>query len=68
MSAWSTQIRLVGAGDEPVDLSRTLLSHGFVELPPMRLEEDVPRLELTLALNGRRARSRSRRDGAATRK
>jgi len=53
MSAWSTQIRLVGAGDEPVDLSRTLLSHGFVELPPMRLEEDVPRLELTLALNGK---------------
>ena len=53
MSAWSTQIRLVGAGGEPVDLSRTLLSHGFVELPPMRLEEHVPRLELTLALNGK---------------
>jgi len=53
MSAWSTQIRLVGAGGEPVDLSRTLLSHGFVELPPMRLEEDIPRLELTLALNGK---------------
>jgi 3-methyladenine DNA glycosylase/8-oxoguanine DNA glycosylase len=53
MSAWSTQIRLVGAGGEPVDLWRTLLSHGFVELPPMRLEEDVPRLELTLALNGK---------------
>jgi 3-methyladenine DNA glycosylase/8-oxoguanine DNA glycosylase len=51
--AWSTEIRLVGAGGEPVDLGRTLLSHGFVELPPMRLEEEVPKLELTLALNGK---------------
>jgi 3-methyladenine DNA glycosylase/8-oxoguanine DNA glycosylase len=52
VSAWSSEIRLVGAGGEPVDLQRTLLSHGFVELPPMRLDEDVPELELTLALNG----------------
>src|SRR5438094_8200443 len=50
---WSTEIALVGAGGEPVDLKRTLLSHGFVELPPMRLDEDVPLLELTLALNGK---------------
>ena len=49
MAAWSTEIRLVGAGGEPVDLTRTLLSHGFVELPPMGLEQDVPALELTLA-------------------
>jgi len=53
VSAWSIDIPLVGAGGEPVDLQRTLLSHGFVELPPMRLEEDVPKLELTLALNGK---------------
>src|SRR5438270_6382795 len=53
MSPWSTEIPLVGAGGEPVDLQRTLLSHGFVELPPMRLEEDVPALELTLAVNGK---------------
>ena len=52
-TAWSTQIPLVGAGGEPVDLQRTLLSHGFVELPPMRLDEDVPTLELTLAVNGK---------------
>ena len=50
MSVWSTEIPLVGAGGEPVELRRTLLSHGFVELPPMRLDEDVPSLELTLAL------------------
>ena len=53
MSPWSTEIPLVGAGGEPVDLQRTLLSHGFVELPPMRLDEDVPALELTLAVNGK---------------
>ncbi len=52
MSKWSTEIPLVGAGGEPVDLGRTLLSHGFVELPPMRLGEDIPALELTLAVNG----------------
>jgi 3-methyladenine DNA glycosylase/8-oxoguanine DNA glycosylase len=52
VSKWSTQIPLVGAGGEPVDLGRTLLSHGFVELPPMRLDEDIPALELTLPVNG----------------
>ncbi len=51
MSKWSTEIPLVGTGGEPVDLGRTLLSHGFVELPPMRLDEDLPALELTLAVN-----------------
>jgi 3-methyladenine DNA glycosylase/8-oxoguanine DNA glycosylase len=52
-NAWSTEIPLVGAGGEPVDLGRTLLSHGFVELPPMRLDEDVPALEVTLAVDGK---------------
>ena len=53
MAGWSTQLPLVGAGGEAVDLRRTLLSHGFVELPPMRLEEDIPALEVTLAVNGK---------------
>src|SRR5262249_1262309 len=35
----------------------TLFSHGFVELPPMRLEEDVPALEVTLLADGRTART-----------
>ncbi len=52
LSAWSTEVRLVGAGGEPVDLKRTLLSHGFVELPPMRLDEEAPVLELTLTAAG----------------
>jgi 3-methyladenine DNA glycosylase/8-oxoguanine DNA glycosylase len=50
---WSIEIPLLGAGGEPVDLQRTLLSHGFVELPPMRLDEAVPALELTLAVSGK---------------
>jgi N-glycosylase/DNA lyase len=52
-AAWSTELELVGAGGEPVDLRRTLLSHGFVELPPMALDENVPALELTLAVDGK---------------
>ena len=34
------ELRLVGAGGEPVDLVRTLNSHGFVDLPPMRPDPD----------------------------
>jgi 3-methyladenine DNA glycosylase/8-oxoguanine DNA glycosylase len=55
--AWSAELQLRGAGGEPVDLGRTLLSHGFVELPPMRLDEDVPALEVTLVADGRTART-----------
>jgi 3-methyladenine DNA glycosylase/8-oxoguanine DNA glycosylase len=52
VSAWSTEIDLVGAGGEAVDLKRTILSHGFVELPPMAIDEAVPALEVTLAVDG----------------
>ena len=54
---WSAELELRGAGGEPVDLGRTLFSHGFVELPPMRLDEDVPALEVTLLADGRTART-----------
>jgi N-glycosylase/DNA lyase len=54
---WSTEIPLTGAGGEPVDLARTLRSHGLVELPPMRLEDGRPELEATLSLPGRRPRT-----------
>jgi N-glycosylase/DNA lyase len=55
--AWSAELELRGAGGEPVDLGRTLLSHGFVELPPMRIDEDVPALEVTLLADGQTART-----------
>ena len=31
---WSKELELVGAGGEPVDLRRTLASHGVADLPP----------------------------------
>jgi N-glycosylase/DNA lyase len=37
---WSTAIQLVGAGGEPVDFARTLLSHGVADLPPNEIAPD----------------------------
>jgi N-glycosylase/DNA lyase len=53
----TTEFELVGAGGEPVDLWRTLNSHGFAELPPMRLEEESRFLETTLPLPRGRPRT-----------
>lgn len=39
---------LVGPGGEPLDLRRTLLSHGVASLPPALIEEDGSALEVTL--------------------
>jgi 3-methyladenine DNA glycosylase/8-oxoguanine DNA glycosylase len=56
VSAWSIEIPLVGAGGEPVDLARTIHSHGLVELPPQEIDPVRPSLTVTL-LDGRRART-----------
>ncbi len=45
-------LRLVGAGGEPVDLRRTIQSHGLLDLPPFRPAEDGRALEATLRLDG----------------
>jgi 3-methyladenine DNA glycosylase/8-oxoguanine DNA glycosylase len=58
-------LRLRGPGGEPVDLVRTLNSHGFVDLPPMRPSADYRSLELTLRL--RRGRPRTVRIEAGRR-
>jgi 3-methyladenine DNA glycosylase/8-oxoguanine DNA glycosylase len=42
------EFRLVGAGGEPTSLRRTIDSHGFSDLPPMRLDADAGTLEVTL--------------------
>jgi N-glycosylase/DNA lyase len=47
---------LVGPGGEPVDLWRTILSHGLVELPPMQVDEERRALELTVPVPGGRPR------------
>jgi 3-methyladenine DNA glycosylase/8-oxoguanine DNA glycosylase len=51
------EIPLRGAGGEPVDLRRTLASHGVASLPPMLLDEEDWTLEVTLPLDGRRPRT-----------
>jgi 3-methyladenine DNA glycosylase/8-oxoguanine DNA glycosylase len=58
----------MGAGGEPVDLARTLNSHGFVDLPPMKPDPDHHALELTLPMRRgrpRRVRIEPGRDGHA---
>lgn len=47
---------LVGPGGEPIDLWRTLNSHGMSDLPPMRIDEVDRALEVTLPLDGMRPR------------
>ena len=47
---WSKQLELVGAGGEPVDLRRTLASHGVADLPPNEIDEEARTLTTTLAL------------------
>jgi 3-methyladenine DNA glycosylase/8-oxoguanine DNA glycosylase len=54
---WSAQLPLVGAGGEPVDLRRTIASHGVADLPPNRTDEDALTLEVTLRLPRGRPRT-----------
>ena len=54
---WSVELRLIGAGGEPVDLWRTLTSHGVAELPPQSVDEGARTLETTLLLPRGRART-----------
>jgi 3-methyladenine DNA glycosylase/8-oxoguanine DNA glycosylase len=56
-TGWTVQIPLIGAGGEPVDLRRTLVSHGLVALPPMALDEDAPALDVTVPLGAGRPRT-----------
>jgi len=43
---------LRGPGGEPIDLARLIASHGFVELPPMALDQPSNTLTITLAIPG----------------
>jgi N-glycosylase/DNA lyase len=56
---------LVGPGGEPVDLWRTLASHGMADLPPMAWDEAARSLEATLPLPASRPRTVVIRQGAA---
>jgi 3-methyladenine DNA glycosylase/8-oxoguanine DNA glycosylase len=48
----SFELPLAGAGGEPVDLWRTIVSHGVAELPPARVDEEARTMEITLPVNG----------------
>jgi len=50
------ELKLIGAGGEPVDLRRTLVSHGVADLLPHRVDETNGVLETTIAV-GDRART-----------
>jgi 3-methyladenine DNA glycosylase/8-oxoguanine DNA glycosylase len=51
------ELRLIGAGGEPVDLWRTINSHGITELPPLTLDEIARTLQATLRLPAGGART-----------
>ena len=53
----TVEFPLVGAGGEPVDLVRTLNSHGFVDLPPMRPSDGYRALEMTVSTQRGRPRT-----------
>jgi 3-methyladenine DNA glycosylase/8-oxoguanine DNA glycosylase len=44
------ELSLRGAGGEPVDFARTIVSHGVAELPPNRVDLAARTLETTLAV------------------
>ena len=50
MGAWQAELELVGTGGEPVDLRRTLASHGVADLPPNEIDAEAATLTTTLAL------------------
>ena len=57
---WSAELELIGAGGEPVDLWRTLASHGVADLPPNLIDDGnsgAIAMETTLALPRNRART-----------
>ncbi|HSB37664.1 MAG TPA: hypothetical protein VLD13_01150 [Gaiellaceae bacterium] len=48
--AWSAELELKGAGGEPVDLRRTLASHGVADLPPNVVDDEAVTLTTTIEL------------------
>jgi 3-methyladenine DNA glycosylase/8-oxoguanine DNA glycosylase len=44
------ELLLLGAGGEPVDFARTIVSHGVAELPPNKVDLEARTLETTLAV------------------
>jgi 3-methyladenine DNA glycosylase/8-oxoguanine DNA glycosylase len=47
-----TRLELVGAGGEPVDFARTVLSHGVADLPPNAVQRDGTAFDTVLLIDG----------------
>jgi 3-methyladenine DNA glycosylase/8-oxoguanine DNA glycosylase len=61
--ATALQLTLKGPGGEPVDLWRTLVSHGVAELPPAELDEEARTLRVTVPIPRGMPRTIVIRDG-----
>jgi 3-methyladenine DNA glycosylase/8-oxoguanine DNA glycosylase len=61
------KLPLAGPGGEPVDLWRTMNSHGFAELAPTRLDEEARTLDLTLRIRRGKPRRVRIREGSPRR-
>jgi 3-methyladenine DNA glycosylase/8-oxoguanine DNA glycosylase len=61
------ELRLAGPRGEPVDLWRTIVSHGVADLPPGAVDEDARAYETTVPLAGARARTIRIRPGGRRR-
>ncbi len=57
------EIPLAGPGGEPVDLLRTITSHGVADLPPGHVDEEARTYTTTLALPASRPRTVTIREG-----
>ncbi|MFN2587873.1 MAG: DNA-3-methyladenine glycosylase [Actinomycetota bacterium] len=57
-------VPLRGPGGEPVDLARTLASHGVASLPPMEIDEQSLSFEVTVAVARGRPRTITARPAA----
>jgi 3-methyladenine DNA glycosylase/8-oxoguanine DNA glycosylase len=57
MAGAALEVRLSGPRGEPVDLWRTIVSHGVADLPPGRVDEDGRQYETTVPLAGARPRT-----------
>jgi len=64
--SWSHSIQLRGAGGEPADFARTVLSHGVADLLPNTIAEDGSSLETVLPARGRAYVVRLVPDGPAS--
>jgi 3-methyladenine DNA glycosylase/8-oxoguanine DNA glycosylase len=51
------ELPFAGPAGEPVDLWRTLVSHGVADLPPSSVDEEGRRLVTTIAISGQRPRT-----------